>query len=206
MTREKLSRSDVISRFRTKEIIDAATGLIKREGMSGLTMEKVAEAAGIAKGTVYLYFKDKEQLIVSIMSSLMSKVVELVGEAAASGGGLRERLLSITNVLYDSAEEYDELFNYIHLCDRSNELRQQLLECEPGGRQLIDIAAGVFRDALDSGEIKKGDPELLSLLLLKWVHAVHLRSVFGLDHIARPDAAYLVDLFLNGISSREDAG
>ncbi|MFL9485466.1 TetR/AcrR family transcriptional regulator [Chitinophagaceae bacterium LWZ2-11] len=49
-----------------EEIYKSTLALVKREGLSGITMSMIAKHAGLATGTVYLYFKNKEELIVKL--------------------------------------------------------------------------------------------------------------------------------------------
>jgi AcrR family transcriptional regulator len=57
------TKSDVVAEFREAEIIDAVRRVIVRNGFRKTSMEKVAEEANISKGTLYLYFKNKEDLV-----------------------------------------------------------------------------------------------------------------------------------------------
>jgi hypothetical protein len=53
---------------RHQEILEAAAGLFRENGESACTMWRVAEAAGITKGTIYLYFRNKEELLCWVMT------------------------------------------------------------------------------------------------------------------------------------------
>ena len=50
----------------------AVVKVLAEQGLAGLTMERVAKEAGIAKGTLYLYFQDKEELLQSAVQSSMA--------------------------------------------------------------------------------------------------------------------------------------
>jgi AcrR family transcriptional regulator len=51
---------------KTDEIFDATLQLVKEHGLSGITMSMIAKKAGLATGTVYTYFENKEQLILQL--------------------------------------------------------------------------------------------------------------------------------------------
>ena len=61
-------------------IYQAVEEIIAKDGIEGLTMSRLAEQAGIAKGTIYLYFKDKKDLIQSAMDYSISPLKEGVNQ------------------------------------------------------------------------------------------------------------------------------
>src|SRR2546421_12865164 len=58
-----MRKEDVVREFRRREILEAACRVVARYGFQGATVDRVAEAAQIAKGTVYLYFRNKDELL-----------------------------------------------------------------------------------------------------------------------------------------------
>lgn len=55
---------------RRRQILDASARLVVEHGYEGITMEQVAEEAGIAKGTIYLYLPSKQSLLASLQADL----------------------------------------------------------------------------------------------------------------------------------------
>jgi AcrR family transcriptional regulator len=55
---------------RLRQILDAAEALVVEHGYEGMTMEQVAAAAGMAKGTVYLYFSSKQSLLAGMQADV----------------------------------------------------------------------------------------------------------------------------------------
>lgn len=201
--KQKLSRREVLTKFRTEEILDAAIEQIGREGMERVTMDRVARRAGVAKGTVYLYFKDKSELKTAVLERLFSLLLERVEEAATAQGALRKRLQLVAEEFYTFASEYSEVFRHVHspggLVRRAREKHGK--DCR---NELLALVSGIFSRAVESGEVKESDPELLGLLFLKSIHAVLVRDVYKRDRDVRKDARFLIDLFCNGISEREN--
>ena len=85
MTKVSATKKEVVLRkFRVREILDATCRVVAQHGFQGATVERVAEEAAIAKGTVYLYFQNKESLftaaveqgIESFTSQVRSQVAE----------------------------------------------------------------------------------------------------------------------------------
>ena len=56
------TKKDVITEFRTSGILEAARKVFAEKGFHEATMDDIAEAAGVAKGTVYLYYESKRDV------------------------------------------------------------------------------------------------------------------------------------------------
>ena len=74
---------DRMRRERTDVILREAAGLASESGWTALRLEDVARRAGIAKGTIYLDFKDKDELIAAASRRSMTEVLSLMQVAAA---------------------------------------------------------------------------------------------------------------------------
>ena len=71
---------------RREAILDAALTVFAERGYEGARLDDVAARAGVAKGTLYLYFKDKEALFEALIRSAVTPMMDKVGEAAAAPG------------------------------------------------------------------------------------------------------------------------
>ena len=74
------SERDAFYEVRRRELADVALRLWAERGFDGSSVAAIADEAGIAKGTFYLYFESKEALLLEVMrrSSLVPKVLELI--------------------------------------------------------------------------------------------------------------------------------
>ena len=68
MPRVSAERREEYLQERREQILDAATQVFGKKGFEGTNVADIAEATGIAKGTVYLYFKSKEEIFSAILS------------------------------------------------------------------------------------------------------------------------------------------
>ncbi len=66
------------------EIVRAATRVLEQRGFDALTMEEVAREAGLAKGTLFLYYKHKEDLILAVFSAMAETLGQTLGAIAAA--------------------------------------------------------------------------------------------------------------------------
>ena len=89
-----------VKRDKRECILQAAASLFMKEGYFKVTMDMVAEKAGVAKGTLYLYFKNKDELFACVIQSRVQKVLNdavRVVDASRSLDELIENLFLITD-------------------------------------------------------------------------------------------------------------
>jgi AcrR family transcriptional regulator len=94
-TRQR-ARNSTDKQLRRNAIIEVATALLGDKSYAELTMAEVAAAAGIAKGTVYLYFASKEELMLAVFErELASLFADFAGELARGPVGAAEEFATL---------------------------------------------------------------------------------------------------------------
>jgi TetR/AcrR family transcriptional regulator, fatty acid metabolism regulator protein len=79
-------------------ILDAATATFAKHGFFGAQVADIARAAGIAAGTVYLYFRSKDEILTSIFDRTMREAIDEGRSALAEAGDPVERLRRIARL------------------------------------------------------------------------------------------------------------
>ena len=72
----KATKKEIVTAFRTREILAAARSLLEQRGPEAITMEEIAAAAGVAKGTLYLYFQSKDDLIQALITQVGENILQ----------------------------------------------------------------------------------------------------------------------------------
>ena len=75
-------------------ILDAAERVFAQRGFFSAKVADIAKEAGVADGTIYLYFKNKDDLLISLFESRMERVNALLGAAVAAARTPREKLMA----------------------------------------------------------------------------------------------------------------
>ena len=93
---------------RPREIVESALAIFARDGFAGTRLEDVADRAGISKGTIYLYFENKEELFKACVRETLGSHVKETMEMAATFDGptpdlLREIVRRVSGRLTKSA-------------------------------------------------------------------------------------------------------
>ena len=69
------SRKEILQDFRTRSLLEATRRIIAAEGFDAVTMERVAGEAGITKGSIYLYFRNKDRMIFGALEEIIRSLL-----------------------------------------------------------------------------------------------------------------------------------
>ena len=90
--RSSKTREQVLRDFRTDQILEAARRVIGEVGFAEASIDRIAEAAGVARSTLYVYFDGKEDLLNQCIAQLRLGLGERVRQAVEEASGTEERL------------------------------------------------------------------------------------------------------------------
>lgn len=113
----KISRRQILQDFRTRSLLESTRRLIASEGFDAVTMERVGEEAGITKGAIYLYFRNKDQMILAAVEDIASEIVRTIERRVDSQAGPWERLCQLIRAQLETMEENKALLRTL-LLDR----------------------------------------------------------------------------------------
>ena len=92
MSASKLNKTDVVTDFRRSQVIAAARERFTKHGIAGTTMDGIAQAAGVAKGTVYLYYKSKDEIFRQILDEDLTSFHDETVPPITGAGDVEARL------------------------------------------------------------------------------------------------------------------
>ena len=88
-------RRAVVAEDRRRQILDAALDVFAEHGYAAARLEDVAARAGVAKGTIYLYFADKRTLFMELARTAAAPMIERIGELAVADAPIDQMLRSL---------------------------------------------------------------------------------------------------------------
>jgi AcrR family transcriptional regulator len=101
--------------LRRKQILDAARALLLKRGISSTSMNRIARDAELSVGTLYIYFKNKEELYAELQEEGLNLLYDKVKEAKERGKSPHDKLKEISIAYLDFSEEnrnYFDIINY----------------------------------------------------------------------------------------------
>jgi TetR/AcrR family fatty acid metabolism transcriptional regulator len=200
-------RSKVAARGLRKrqQIMQAAERLFTSRRFHEITLNSVAAEAGVAKGTIYGYFKDKDDLFFQTSTSGFDELCKLIDRKAPDGTPFPRMLLGACRAINVFFQRRRQLMQMMQSEDGrmwycQGNLRQRWLQKRKG---LLSSVARVIAKGIEEGHLRKDvSPEVLAGLLLGMLRA-RARDLTDAPSAMRSDEV-IVDLFCNG--ARADAG
>lgn len=147
---------------RRQQVLDAAEVVLRRHGLDALTMADVAQQAGVAKGTPYLYFPSKAALIAALRARYLEQFAAALRPAAA--GRPATRLARFVDGLFSFSAAHADLHHVLfHEAGFSEE------DAFAGARRLL---ASIVADGVARAEMSAPDADLAAAYVLHGVHGV----------------------------------
>jgi AcrR family transcriptional regulator len=136
-------------------ILDAADRLLARYGYRKMTIDELAREAGIGKGTVYLHFRSKEEVVLSHIGRVVDRVIAqlrvIAGSDALPAAKVREMLMARVMLRFDSVQHYTESISEV-----LRDLRAPLLQRRQGYfEEEAKVLSGVLREGQRAGAFRR---------------------------------------------------
>ena len=134
-------------------ILDAAVRVFAKNGFYKTRVADIARAAGVADGTIYLYFASKEDLLVSLFEDRVQRVVVFMEGLSHGHSSPRDRLRAVIAMQLGQLQEERDLAEVITVIVRQSThlLRRSAV---PHFAAYIDALAHIVRDGQKSGEFR----------------------------------------------------
>jgi AcrR family transcriptional regulator len=187
-------------------ILDATDRLLARYGYRKMTVEDIASEARIGKGTIYLHFSSKEEVVLShvdrIVDRLKDRLRQIGSSNAPAADQLREMLLTRVMFRFDSIQHYTQSLNDLLAALRPGLLarRARYFEAE------AQIFAEVLTNGRRTGELEFDNEHATAHALLQATNGLLPYSLSTTELGERQEveqrAADVADLILSGLRRR----
>ena len=183
------------SELRRRDLMDAGERILVRKGIAATTVDDVTRAAGVAKGTFYLYFPSKEDLVAALRQRFTENCRRRIETLAARlpaadwagrldawvEGGIRHYL--------DHMDLHDVVFHQGH----AGEERHASMADSP----LVSQLAELIRAGAAAGAWRVESPELVSLFLFYALHGIVDHVTSGSSERGRANHKALIRISQN---------
>jgi AcrR family transcriptional regulator len=196
------SKEDVVAEFRRRSILDAACHVFGEKGFELATMDAIADAARVAKGTVYLYYPSKQAIYDAVFSSGMAEMERLIGERVASAASARDAISGFVTVRAEYFQQHPDFFR-VYVAEFARQVA-----ATPESRGACQLALDrqtralqkVMERAVASGEVREIDPEAAALAVLDMSKGlIGRRLLLGSRAALHKDITFLTDLIWTGL-------
>ncbi len=197
-----ISKKEVVAEFRRTEILQAACRAFSRCGYDGTTVDTIAAEAGIAKGTVYLYYKSKAEIYHAAVTDGLERLHADTAAALAKASTCREKIELFIRIRAENVERNRDFYR-IYLSEFSEALQQP----SPVQKQIRDMAdrqvkllESVLAQGVANREIRRIPVAATALAIFDLSRGLLRTRLLGLvDPDRAVDHATVLDLLWNGL-------
>ena len=181
-----------VSDERKSQILNAAEGIFTQKGFDEARMDDIANETGLSKGTLYLYFKSKDALIIAILDRIFQREFRQLENLQQDELSATETIWKLTEMLTKDIIGILRLipivYEFLALAFRNRYVQQALKKYI---NRYLDILIPIIQRGIDSGEFRSVDTREIAIAmgaiiegtLLIWVYdksivepAHHIRS------------------------------
>ena len=188
---------------KTEKILDAAGKIFADKGFFQSTISMIAREAGVADGTIYLYFKNKEDLFIQFFNYKIRHFFSRLDEAVDKGANAKEKLrFFIQRHLEEFQNDRDMAILYQAETHNTKRIAEESIK--EMSRLYLNLISEIVEQGQEEGWVRKN--LYLGIVKRMMIGAVdevintwiHKKGNYDLASMADP----LVDLFINGIGSK----
>lgn|SRR5690625_72093 len=168
-----------------KQIIDAAVKVIAENGYHSSQVARIAKQAGVADGTIYLYFKNKDDILVSVFQEKMGQFIEKISKRIATENRADDKLLKLIEMHFLQLENDHDLavVTQLELRQSDIKLRTQINQVLKSYLVVLDaiiqegIDDQIFHQDLNQRLVRQMIFGTLDEIVTNWVMKDHKYSL-----------------------------
>jgi AcrR family transcriptional regulator len=179
---------------RREDILDAAQRVFFEKGLSAATMDDIAETAELSKGTLYLYYKSKEDLYITVMMRGMQILYDAFKQVAQDTASSAKMLIRLGDAYLSYFNTHRDYFRMMHFM-QAPQFHKQVSEdvkhsCSALNQHIWDLVNGILQHCIDEGVFRKNlNPAEVGLIL--WSNSTALLLRIDSEHAIWRDAFHI---------------
>ncbi len=199
----KLTRKEREYLARRNEILDTALKLFSQKGYHQTSMSEIAKESEFSIGSLYSFFKSKEDLFFNLFKRSIEDVEELVNGALARAKDARQKLELLVEVLFEYFEKKWEAFHIFALNRQSFDwtLKEDLGEIIRAKHlEFIGTLSQILEEGIKEGIFKPFRPEEMALAFIGLINgSIFLWIEKGRKYSLRERKDVILEIFYHGI-------
>ena len=202
MPRLTAIRKQALDEMMKEALFDATVAVLSEHGVDGLTMDRVAAEAGVAKGSLYRYFRSKRDLLEFVYAKMVDPIFQDLEELAAKEQPAVEKLAEQLRAMLEHVARHAQVHKLLFEDDATHGLLRSSEQrtIEAASQRL----AGVFKQGIAEGVFRSADPLMLANMYLGLCKGV-LQTQPELERSAQREDVHrlIIGTFLNGIATEK---
>jgi AcrR family transcriptional regulator len=196
-----MGKADINKKMKMESLLNTSFELFTSKGLNKTSISDIVERAGVAKGTFYLYFKDKydirNRLISHKSSQLFMQAYDALEKAKIEA--FDDRIIFIIEYVLDELSRNKGLLAFIYK-DLSWAVFKRALT-NPVGEEDIDFGE-VYQQMIDDAGVDIEEPEVMLFLIIELVGSTGYSSIMYNDPVSLEDLKPHLEEAVRGIIAR----
>lgn len=186
-------------------ILDAAEGVFAEQGLQGARMEDIAARAGVAVGTLYNYFSDRQTLLAALQASRQEQLFGLLDAALAGEGdaGFEALLTRTLRALFAHFDAHRDFFGLLMQGETGPERAAVMCAVRSTVGEMFARFDRLMARGVDAGVLRPADAPLYAAAVFGLLKGVSVREhMAGASSSVAERAETVARLFLDGARAR----
>ena len=186
-----------------KKIIKHALKIFAQKGYFRTTVDDIAQATGVAKGTLYLYFKDKANLYVATIDEHFSRGLDALSTIDAREITPTEKMEAVAVNFIDYIKNLKTshmLFTFENINIEGKTLKNIHSTIEPKIQMMINIIGNIINQGIKKNEFRDVDPKVAAFHFISTIRAIFLSNFYMSNDAFKTDT--MLKLFFEGLKKR----
>jgi TetR/AcrR family transcriptional regulator of autoinduction and epiphytic fitness len=190
----------MVSEFRRAEIVDAARTVFARRGFARGIIDEIAREAGMAKGTVYLYFRSKNEIFRAVLNHDMKALKKETLERIEEARDLKEKIAAFTLARIASAEARKDVF--LIMDSESGGLALTRSQYHNWLREPVMRLAEAIEQAVEQGKVRPVPAEKTAWMIADMTRGtIQRRLIAKSETPPAEDSAFLSDFIWSALAA-----
>lgn len=199
MKDNKLERKKRMAEFIRRDILESAVAVLLDQGFTKFTMDRVAENAGMAKGTVYIYYKNKQALLDAALDFAYEPLQQELHRIIRAEGEPFSKLEQWIRACLVHTEENKSLLRQLRTVLFAT-MDHRISEKASWYWTLAGMLGTVLEEAAASGKIRPVNYVKVSALFIDSINSLMIHRIFSkVEETIEQDVEALLDLYINGL-------
>lgn len=201
-----VSQEAYVKNIKTKrrnEILNAALKIFPLMGYDATAVDSIAQEVGLSKGTLYLYFKNKKELYISMIEREFKNILSILERILCEKKGVVERLMDLVHAELSYIEK-QRGFYQLSSVERGGASFKRIPGLKkriyPIYEKMFNKIVKLIEEGIKSGELRKVDKRIATISLLGMLHSTAISWLVEKEKYSlKKKSEEIVNIFLDGI-------
>jgi AcrR family transcriptional regulator len=192
-------RKELLDSMMRDAVYDGAVAVLTQHGLNGTTMDRVAEAAGMAKGSLYNRFRSKQELLEFVHERAVAPMREALAEIVQDDMGAADKLLAISRIWREYLGQHRAVFEFLISDLAAHRLLRDTAQTSRASA--IDDIAAIVEQGIREGVFRPVDARAVAEMFISAsIGMVEQEFARGQPRSIDQAVEVLLGVFLRGLS------